>query len=209
MEELNAKINQIKSSNEVIETLLAEILDQQKVIEKNHPQQSNDLQLEALNKIYEQITQIKKQNDTRENAEVLFGIENLKTHFEKLIKQKNFNQITVFGGQNAIVKYHLIMLGFGIIVISKLGFDYFNEKQKLDQEFLNYKTYSETERMIEFENTNDTKEYDNRIRSIATKDEGFNKYYKKLKDHWDKEHEKVVLEQQIEQNQQRLKELSK
>lgn len=213
LEELNTKINQIKSSTEITETLLAEILDQLKVIEKNHPQQSNDLQLEALNKIHEQITQIKKQNDSRENAEVLSGIENLKTHFEKLIKQKNINQVTIFGGNNAALNYQRLLIGCGVLLFCFIGFrylsEYFIQKQQQDENFLLLKTYAETEKMAEFINTGNTIEYDKIILAIADNDETFNNYFQKLKNHWDKEHEKVVLEQQIEQNQQRLKELSK
>lgn len=213
LEEINTKINQIKSSTEITETLLAEILDQIKVIEKNHSQQSNDLQLEALNKIHEQITQIKKQNDSKENTEVLFGIENLKTHFEKLIKQKNINQVTIFGGNNAALNYQRILLGFCVVLLIYMGFnflpDYFLKKQELEKNYQIFKIYSDYEKMNEFYKTGDTIEFDKITRGIANNDKGIINNYQKIKDHWDKEHEKVVLEQQIEQNQRRINELSK
>ncbi|KAB2858745.1 MAG: hypothetical protein F9K09_04865 [Flavobacteriales bacterium] len=211
LEELNTKVNQIKSSTEITETLLAEILDQLKVIEKNHSQQSNDLQLEALNKIDEQIAQIKKQNDSKENAEVLFKIENLKTGLEQLIKQKSFNQITFFGGNNAVVNYKRFLFGSGVIIIFFMGFnylpEYFIQKQQEEDNLLFFKIYLEEEKMSEFEKTGDTKEYDKKIREIANNDKDFNNRYQKLKNHWDKEHEKAELTKKIKEDQERLKQL--
>lgn len=53
IEEINNKINQLKSSTEITETLLAEVLDQLKIIEEKQAATPDNSQQEALKKINE------------------------------------------------------------------------------------------------------------------------------------------------------------
>jgi len=151
LEELNIKINQLKFSTETAEALLAEILDQLNVFEKNHSQQSNDLQMETLNKIHEQITQIKIKENNSENKEVLLMIESLNNHYENLFNKTHKTQITVFGGNNAALNYGRVLLGCGVIFLFYLGFSflpsYFLQKQELDENYQTLKIYADFKKM--------------------------------------------------------------
>jgi len=214
IDDLIKKLDDVHSSTETTEGILAEVLDKlnevQKSIQTNNVE--NPIEIETLNKLaaLERTLQL-----VLENKPLLSELQALKLQLEKWFSkpQEAAKNIVVFGGQNAVVRYHQILIGLAIIVLVKLGFDYIPnyliQKQQLEQEFVVYKAYAELHQLNEFFKTKSTQHYDSLIESIKRQSNEFKTEQQKLIEFWNKEHEKVVLEQQIEQNKQRLKELEK
>ena len=215
LEELNKKIEEIQSSTETTEGLLAQLLDKQKENTKkgNDKDVNNKIDEKTLNNLMLRFERTLTNKLGNEN--VFTALEGYKIQIESLLLShlQPAKSITVFGGKDALINYNRIMLGFGIVYVIYAAFKfvpgYLTEKQKLDDDFLMYKTYAELHQLTEFYKSKDTQQYDSLMVSIKSQDAEFKSRFNKLVEYWNEEHEKVVLEQQIEQNQQRLKELEK
>lgn len=214
IDDLVKKLDDVHSSTETTEGILAEVLDKLNEVQKAI--QNNDIENPNENETINKLAALERTlHLVIENKPLLSELQALKLQLEKWFSkpQEAAKNIVVFGGNNAIVRYHQIMLGFGIIVLVKLGFDYIPnyliKKQQLEQEFVVYKTYAETHQLNEFYQTKSTQHFDSLMESIKNQSNEFKTKHQKLIEFWNKEHEKVVLKQQIEQNKQRLKELEK
>ena len=215
LEDLNKKIEGIQSSTETAEGLLAQLLDKQKEKPSKDTDKStkNEIDEKTLNNLTLRFERTLTNKLGSEN--VFTVLEGYKLHIEKLLLThlQPAKNITIFGGKDALINYNRIMLGFGIALIIYAAFKfipgYLIEKQKLDDEYLLYKTYAETHQLQEFYNNGTTQDFDKLIESINNQTPEFINNYEKLIDYWNEEHEKANLKQQIEQNKQRLKELEK
>lgn len=212
IEEIINKINQLKSSTEITETLLAEVLDQLKIIEEKQATTPDNSQQEALKKINETLLLLLNKDDSSHFEKVFLLLNKQKNHLEHHLKNAKTNQITIFGGNNAALNYQRMFAWCCLVGIAFLGFkylpDYFIKKQEQEEQLQQLKMFVETEKMREFYHTGKTKDVDLLIQSIQNNDEAFIKYFNSLKQHWINEHEKATLKQQLEQTQQRLKELN-
>lgn len=213
IEELTNKITSIQSSIETTESLLAQILDKQREQLKKEVKKTPNSRADEkeINNLLIQVEGVVKSG----NKNVLETLKRFKRHFENLLlsKPQSSKNVTIFGGGNAVVKYHHILLGTGIVLIIYIGLkfipNYLIEKEQQDKEFLLYKTYTEIHQLQEFYNNRTTQDFDKLIESINNQTPEFRSNYEKLIDYWNREHEKANLKEQIEQNQQRLKELEK
>lgn len=215
LEDLNKKIEEIQSSTETAEGLLAQLLDKQKEKPSKDIDKStkNEIDEKALNNLVFRFERTLTNKLGSEN--ILTALEGYKLHIEKLLLThfQPTKSITVFGGKDALINYNRIMLGSGIVLIIYIALkfipNYLIEKEQQDKEFLLYKTYAEMHQLQEFYNNGSTKDYEQLIDAIKTQTPEFINNYEKLIDYWNEEHEKTNLKEQIEQNQQRLKELEK
>jgi hypothetical protein len=215
IEDISKKMDEMQTSIETTEGLLAQVLDKQKEIPKkeNDKNDNNGFDEKTLNNLTQRFERTLTNKLGNENVFTI--LEGYKLHFERFFVThlQPAKNITVFGGKDALVNYNRILLGSGIVLIIYAVFKflpgYLLEKQKLDDDFLVYKTYAETHLLLEFFNNGSTKDYDKLINSIKNQSPEFKNQFKKLVEYWNEEHEKANLKMQIQKNQQRLKELEK
>ena len=234
---LNELLENLKTSSEVSETLLGQLIDQNSKIEDLlNKKDSEEFKLKDFK------TDLKRLRESVNKSELIRGkVDLLLTKVDEMRPPvdvvTNTHIMTVLGSMrkeatknncveekskkkrgtsfNDYLNRNLkrILIGFYCALIIVLGFielpNYFLEKQRLDEHYQVLKIFAEVKELKEFYEEQNTDDYDKEIEAIKSKEASYVLNYNKMKAYWNKEHEKSELSIKINQHQEKLKQLQR